>query len=83
VLLAVEILSPSSLRTDRVIKFAEYADAGIPHYWMIDLDPPISLRAFHLAEPFGYRESEETTGTYAAREPFPVTLDLDALDLKR
>lgn len=79
VLLAVEVLSPSSMRMDRVIKFAEYADSGIEHYWMIDLEPPISLRAFHLAGPFGYRESEEATGTYSAQEPFPATIDLTAL----
>ncbi len=27
-----------SQRTDRVIKHGEYADAGIPHYWLVDLD---------------------------------------------
>ncbi len=83
VLVAVEILSPSTLRMDRVIKFSEYADSGIQHYWMIDLEPPISLRAFHLAGPFGYRESEEATASYLAQEPFPVSIDLNALDLTR
>lgn len=79
VLLAVEILSPSTQRVDRVIKFSEYADANIAHYWMLDLEPPTSLRAFHLAGPFGYLESEEATGTYSATEPFPVSIDLTTL----
>jgi Uma2 family endonuclease len=34
--LAVEILSPSSIRRDRFIKFALYENAGIPEYWIVD-----------------------------------------------
>lgn len=34
--LAVEILSPGTRRTDRVTKLSEYAEAGIPAYWLID-----------------------------------------------
>src|SRR5690606_31607385 len=43
VLLAVEIVSPSSRRIDRKDKVAEYADAGIPHYWIVELDAPASI----------------------------------------
>ncbi|QBS41903.1 Uma2 family endonuclease [Nocardia sp. CS682] len=50
VLLAVEILSIGSKRTDRVTKFAEYAEAGIQYYWLIDLDEPTSLTAHHLID---------------------------------
>ncbi|MGH3611494.1 MAG: Uma2 family endonuclease [Pseudonocardia sp.] len=35
----MEVLSPGSHRTDHVAKRADYADAGIPHYWIVDLDP--------------------------------------------
>jgi Uma2 family endonuclease len=31
--------------TDTVTQPAEYADAGIPTYWIIDLDPPVTLTA--------------------------------------
>jgi Uma2 family endonuclease len=34
--LVVEIVSPGSVRIDREDKFAEYARAGIRHYWIID-----------------------------------------------
>lgn len=34
--LAVEIVSPSSRRTDYVSKRFDYADAGIPWYWIVD-----------------------------------------------
>jgi Uma2 family endonuclease len=37
-LLAVEILSPSTARYDRVIKRGLFRDQGVPEYWIIDLD---------------------------------------------
>ena len=77
--LVVEIVSPGSRRTDTLIKRREYADARIPHYWIVDFDAPVSLLACHLAGDFGYQDSGVVTGSYEAREPFPVRLDLDAL----
>jgi Uma2 family endonuclease len=79
VLLAVEIISPGSRRMDMVIKRAEYADAGIPHYWIIDLNSPVSLIACHLTEEFGYLDGGTVTGSYVADEPFPVGIDLKNL----
>jgi Uma2 family endonuclease len=35
-LLAVEIISPSSVRTDRIVKRDFYLDAGVPEYWILD-----------------------------------------------
>jgi Uma2 family endonuclease len=34
--LAIEVLSPSTRRTDRREKRAEYAEAGVAEYWLID-----------------------------------------------
>ena len=34
--LVVEVISPSTERTDRVEKFVEYARAGVREYWMVD-----------------------------------------------
>jgi Uma2 family endonuclease len=34
--LVVEVLSPSTRKTDREDKFREYAQAGIPEYWIVD-----------------------------------------------
>ena len=31
-----EVLSPSSTRRDRLVKFQLYARHGVPHYWLID-----------------------------------------------
>ena len=36
--LVVEIVSPESAQRDRVTKFEEYQDAGIPEYWLFDPD---------------------------------------------
>lgn len=79
VVLVVEILSPSSKRTDRVVKRSEYADAGIPHYWVLDLAAPVSLLVCHQAGEFGFADGGERTGTVTVTEPFPVEIDLDAL----
>lgn len=48
VLLAVEVISPGSVRTDRIVKFAEYADAGIADYWVVDLEQPVSIAAYTM-----------------------------------
>jgi Uma2 family endonuclease len=79
VVLAVEIVSDGSQRTDRTIKHDEYADAGIPHYWIIDIDSRPALTACHLAGEFGYIDAAPVSGTFIADEPFPVRLDLDRL----
>lgn len=79
VLLVVEILSPGSVRTDQIVKRGEYADSGVPHYWIIDISGPVSLLACHLAGEFGYADSGVVAGTFTTTEPFPLGLDLDAL----
>jgi hypothetical protein len=77
--LVVEIVSPGSRRTDNLVKRGEYADAGIPFYWIIDADAPISLVACHLAGSFGYQDGGTVTGVFESTEPFPLRVDLDAL----
>ena len=46
-LLAVEVLSPSSARADRVVKRAMYRDEGVAEYWVVDLD----ARTFERSTP--------------------------------
>jgi len=45
--LAIEVISPSSIEVDRVDKFAQYREAGVAHYWIVD---PIgkTIEAFRL-----------------------------------
>lgn len=77
--LAVEILSPSTRRVDARVKHDEYADAGIGRYWMIDLTDGPSLIACHHGGEFGYVDAPAVTGVFTTTEPFPVRIDLAAL----
>jgi Uma2 family endonuclease len=77
--LAIEIVADGSQRTDHTIKHGEYADAGIPHYWILELDDRPVLIACHTPGEFGYVDDAPVGGTFSAEEPFPVRLDLDRL----
>lgn len=78
VVLAVEIVSPGSERTDRVTKPTQYAKAGIAHYWLIELDEPVSLAAFELVDGV-YKPVDDVTGKVELSLPAPLVFDLDAL----
>lgn len=53
--LAVEVVSPSSRTNDRLVKPVRYAEAGIPVYWRVETDPVVELVAMAL-EGSAYRE---------------------------
>lgn len=74
-----EVLGPGSRRTDAVVKHAEYAAAGIGHYWIIDLDDGPSLTACHLAGGSRYLDAEPRRGVFETDAPFPAVIDLAAL----
>jgi Uma2 family endonuclease len=54
--LVVEIVSPGSRRTDNLVKRGEYADAGIPFYWLVWLsgDHVLSIDVHVLDHTLGY-----------------------------
>ncbi|MGH3942018.1 MAG: Uma2 family endonuclease [Pseudonocardiaceae bacterium] len=81
VLLAVEIISPGSRNVDLHLKPCEYAEAGIAHYWLVDLDPPApSITVFHLGAPGdGYLESPARAGELITTAPFTLRIDIPAL----
>lgn len=80
VVLAVEVLSPSSRRTDRVTKLDLYARMGIPHYWLVDPEGPVTISTFVL-DGQSYREDLSATGdeTLSVTDPFEVALTPSAL----
>jgi Uma2 family endonuclease len=79
VLLAVEILSDGTRRVDRMVKFAEYAEAGIAQYWIIDVGTPCTLLCYILVEG-NYELSGEHSGPVELDVAgHPVAFDLDAL----
>lgn len=54
--LVVEVVSPDSEFRDRSSKFGEYAEAGIPEYWLID-EPRHEARFYVLGADGNYQDS--------------------------
>jgi Uma2 family endonuclease len=81
VVLVVEIISRSSRNVDLHLKPFEYAEAGVPHYWVVDLDPPVpTIAVFALGAPGdGYVESQTVSGELVVAEPFEMRIDVGAL----
>lgn len=48
--MVVEVVSPSSRKTDRFAKPGEYAEVGIPLYWRVETDPDLLLVAYRLED---------------------------------
>jgi Uma2 family endonuclease len=59
-LLAVEVVSPDSVKTDYRYKRTEYAAAGIPEYWVVD---PIEKKVTVLQFVEGLYEEKEYQGS--------------------
>ncbi|MEU0536718.1 Uma2 family endonuclease [Amycolatopsis tolypomycina] len=81
--LVIEVLSEGTRRTDQVTKFSEYAEAGIEHYWIVDLDSPVSMITYRLIDG-EYENFGEFSGV--AEVEFagsPLTIDLNALTTRR
>lgn len=76
--MVAEIVSPGSETTDRVVKPLEYAEAGISHYWRVEIgqDSPV-IHTYALDRAQGvYRKTGEFAGVVKAEQPFPVEIDL-------
>lgn len=70
--LVVEVLSPSTRRYDREQKMRAYADAGVPSYWLVDVDVP-AVEVLAL-DPDGYRQVVAARGDeeVVVTDPLPV-----------
>lgn len=75
-LLAVEVLSPSTARADRVKKRRYFARNGVPEYWIIDCDARVIERWRPGDERPLVRDVELTWMPAGASDPF--VLDLPA-----
>ncbi|WP_331731129.1 Uma2 family endonuclease (plasmid) [Kitasatospora sp. NBC_00070] len=79
IVVAIEIASPSTRVTDKKMKPALYAAAGIAHYWRLELEPAPRLYLGHL-ERGTYTDRLVQVGERTAlTEPFPLDLDPAAL----
>jgi Uma2 family endonuclease len=81
VALVIEIVSPESVFRDRVVKPKKFADAGIPHYWLIDdTDEVANARVFALDKARRrYVETAFSQNAIQVEEPFPITVDVSRL----
>ena len=80
VVLAVEIVSPSSQSMDRVMKPALYAQAGIPHYWLIESDGGLTVHTYTLdAEDAVYQPTGSFTDTIEVDLPWPIKISVAGL----
>jgi Uma2 family endonuclease len=78
ILTAVEIVSPGTRRTDRVTKPFEYAEAGIQHYWLIELDDPATLTAYTLVDG-EYEVVAQSSEEVTIFEPARMTVNVQQL----
>ena len=74
--LVVEVVSPSSRKTDRFAKPGEYAEAGIPLFWRVETEPGLLLHAYRLGDE-AYEQVASVDGVGSAPAPWgPVQVDL-------
>ncbi len=82
VLLVVEVVSPGSEPTDRIVKADQYARAGIQFYWRVEQaanGAPL-VHTYVLDPATGhYRDSEVFTGVLKLATPFFVEVDLGSV----
>jgi len=72
--LAVEVLSPSTGRKDLLLKRSKYEDSGVRHYWIVDPDAP-SITALELVDGRFVTVGEAIgEGQLSVEKPFPVTI---------
>jgi Uma2 family endonuclease len=77
--LAVEVLSPSSRKYDRVTKLAAYDRAGVGAYWIVDPDEPSLLVFEREGDRLVERAHVRGDESFAATRPFQVTVVPSAL----
>lgn len=82
VLLAVEVWSPGNSRTERETKTAAYAQAEIPHLWLVEtpLDKPATFRAYQLkGNSYVLAVDAKAGESVLAPGPVPVKIDTSRL----
>jgi len=82
VLLIVEVVSPGSETTDRIVKVDQYAKAGIAFYWRVEQAATgVPIVYTYVLDPASgtYRDAEVFPGEIRAGVPFPVRVDLTSL----
>lgn len=80
VMLAVEIVSPTSQSMDRVMKPALYAKAGIPFYWLVEIEGGLTVHTYKLEfEDEVYQPSGIFTDAIKIDQPWPIEIPMARL----
>ena len=80
VVLAVEIVSPTSQSMDRVLKPALYAKAGIPLYWVVEIEDGLVVHTFELdREHKVYRLAGSFKDVIEVDQPWRIEIPIDRL----
>ncbi|MFF3565752.1 Uma2 family endonuclease [Streptomyces sp. NPDC002574] len=82
VLLVVEVVSPGSETTDRIVKTEQYAKAGIAFYWRVEHTANgVPLVYTYLLDPAAgvYRDGEVFTDVVKTSVPFPLEISLSPI----
>ncbi|WP_187414635.1 Uma2 family endonuclease [Nonomuraea sp. PA05] len=75
-LLAVEVVSPSSKTHDRATKVAAYAEAGIPVYWRVEPMEGPTVYVYELdGNSYAGPVAHKAGAALSSASPFPVTFD--------
>jgi Uma2 family endonuclease len=79
--LVVEVMSPGSVFADRVSKPAQFASAGIPAFWRVELNgPDTPLVVVHALHGDVYREVSTVRAGESATVDAPYRVDLRPAD---
>jgi Uma2 family endonuclease len=77
VVIAIEVVSPTSLIMDRITKPALYAAAGIPYYWRIETDGGIEVSTYRLdLLDEVYRQTGEFREAVDLPRPWPIRIPI-------
>jgi Uma2 family endonuclease len=82
VLLAVEVWSPGNSTGERETKMAAYAEAGIPHVWLVETPAgkPVSFRGYQLEEA-QYVQVVHAEAGEVITAPGPIAVKIDTSEL--
>jgi Uma2 family endonuclease len=72
--LVVEVVSPGTKKRDRLEKPAEYAAAGIPHYWRVE-QGPLHIFAYDLVDG-AYQLAADSDTELVLSAPFEIKLPI-------
>ena len=76
--IVIEVLSPSTARNDRIVKYRLYERAGVPEYWIVN--PETKIVTVHLLEDGRYHSplayTEQALVPVSIWEGFNIDLSL-------